>query len=80
MRFTVSVTSQGQISIPAELRRSLGLDETRKAVVSAEDGKVVVEPVKDLLSLRGSLKTKKIVSSRKIREDFTKYLAKRSAG
>lgn len=79
MRFTVSITSQGQISIPAKLRRSLNLSTSGKAVVSASNGKIVVEPVKDLLLLRGSLKTKKKISSQKIREDFVKYLAKRSA-
>lgn len=78
MRFTVTVTNQGQISIPAKLRRSFGFDKTRKAMVSANNGKLVVELIPDLLSLRGSLKIKKKISQKKIREDFTRYLAKRS--
>ena len=55
----VSITSQGQISIPAKMRRELGLNKERKALVSIDGGKVIVEPVKDLLELKGSLKTNK---------------------
>lgn len=57
--YTVSITSQGQISIPASLRRKLGLNISTKALVSEKDGKVIIEPIKDLLELGGSLETKK---------------------
>lgn len=56
MTYTVSITSQGQISIPIQLRRKLGLEKNRTALVTEQDGKLVVEPVKDLLELGGSLK------------------------
>lgn len=59
MTYTVSITSQGQISIPAEIRRKFGLFKNKKALVSVEDKKIIIEPVKDLLELGGSLKTKK---------------------
>ena len=59
MVFTVSITSQGQISIPAKIRKELGLFEKRKAIVSIHEGKMVVEPIRDFFELRGSLKTKK---------------------
>lgn len=51
----VSITSQGQISIPAKIRRELGLDEYRKAVVRRNGGQIVIEPVEDILKLGGSL-------------------------
>lgn len=57
MVYTVSITSQGQISIPIQLRRKLGLEKNKKALVTEQAGKLVVEPVKDLLELGGSLKT-----------------------
>lgn len=75
MTYTVSITSQGQISIPAKLRRKLGLDKNKKAFVSEEKGKLIVEPVKDLLELKGSLKTKIKATPRQIREAFEEYLA-----
>ena len=51
----VSITSQGQISITAQMRRFLGLDLAKKAYVTQENGKIIIEPVPDLLTLAGSL-------------------------
>lgn len=59
MTYTVSITSQGQISIPAKIRRELGLFKKNKAIISVQDGAMTIEPVKDLLELGGSLKTNK---------------------
>ena len=76
MTFTVSITSQGQISIPAKIRRELGLNKKQKAIVSVENGKMLLEPVKDILELAGSIKTnKKPLSPQKMRELFETYLA-----
>ncbi len=75
MIYTVSITSQGQISIPIKLRRDLGLNKTKRALVSSRDGKIIVEPVKDLLDLKGSFKTNIKATPRQIREAFENYLA-----
>lgn len=55
MTYTVSVTSQGQLSIPIKLRRELGFTKTNKALVSVEQGKLTIKPIKDFLELGGSL-------------------------
>ncbi len=78
MIYTVSITSQGQISIPIGLRRKLGLDKSKRALVTEIEGKIVLEPVKDLLDLKGSLKTNLPPSPTKVRKAFEQYLAKRS--
>lgn len=78
MTFLVSVTSQGQISIPASLRRKFGFNKTKKAFVSDQNGKLTVEPVKDFLEFYGAFQTKKKISSRKIRKAFESYLAKQT--
>ena len=71
MSYTVSVTSQGQISLPAKIRKQLGISRSGKAIVSVQDGKVIVEPVKNFLELAGSLNTtKKPLTSQEI-HDFT---------
>lgn len=54
-----TVTRQGQISIPAKLRRELDIDK-KKVWVSEEQGRIIIEPVVDLLDLAGSLKHKNI--------------------
>lgn len=60
MMHIVSITSQGQISIPADIRRELGMDRHKKAVVRREGDKVIVEPVRDFLELEGVFKHKAI--------------------
>ena len=42
--YIVSITSQGQISIPAKIRKELGFNQHKKAVVTTEKGKMVIEP------------------------------------
>lgn len=71
----VSITSQGQISIPIRFRRELGLDKLKKAIISRESSRIIIEPAMDFLDLKGSLKTKIKATSRQIRNDFEEYLA-----
>lgn len=82
MTYVVSITSQGQISIPAPLRRQFNLNVAGKASVFVQDGKIVVEPIPDLLSLGGSLspyaKNAKGKTFRQMREEYGKYQAKRA--
>lgn len=54
----VSITSQGQISIPVKIRRELDLSKKKKALVRREGEKVVIEPVEDLFSLAGAFRYK----------------------
>lgn len=69
--YTVSITSQGQISIPAKVQKKLGLKKPGKVILKVEDGKIIVEPVKDFFELRGSLKTtKKPLTGEEIHERF----------
>lgn len=76
MIYSVSITSQGQISIPAKIRRKLGLSKAGKAIVSLENGKMTVEPVKDFLAMRGSLKTdKKPLSNKELHDLFASSVA-----
>ncbi len=76
MIYTVSITSQGQISIPAKFRRKYGLEKNGKIILSEEENKLIMEPAEDLLELRGSLKTTKRIPFKKIRQGFEEYLAK----
>lgn len=55
MNYLVSITSQGQISIPAPIRRELGLLTKKRALVTTDGQKVLIEPVEDIFSLEGSL-------------------------
>lgn len=78
MTYRVSITSQGQITIPAKLRRKLGLEKFKKAFISEKEGRITIEPVKDFLELKGSLKTSIKATPKQIREAFGEYLARRA--
>lgn len=76
MSYLVTITSQGQISIPAPLRRQFGLDKTKKAHVEAFGDSIIVKPEPNLLALEGIFKTKKKISPEKIRQAFEEALAR----
>lgn len=58
MQQIVTITSQGQITIPASMRRAISIDKYNKASVRTEGKRIVIEPVVDLLDLGGKLKNK----------------------
>lgn len=70
MIYSISITSQGQINIPASLRQKLGLNRGGRAIVSEDNGRMIIEPVTDLLSLKGSLKSNKEPLSNTELHDF----------
>ncbi|OGM29457.1 hypothetical protein A2630_00475 [Candidatus Woesebacteria bacterium RIFCSPHIGHO2_01_FULL_44_10] len=77
MVYTVSITSQGQISIPVAARRFLGLKKRGRALVRIDGDQLTIKPIKDVLELEGSLKTKKkSLSAQKMRALFEANLAR----
>ncbi len=79
MTYYVTITSQGQITIPIDIRRALGLEKAGKAVVREDAGKMVVEPVPDILSFYGVFASKKRGSRVAERRAFEDALAKGEA-
>ena len=60
MQFTTTVTQKGQATIPAPVRRKLGIKPKSKITFELSTGdKATISPVKDFLSLKGSLKSNK---------------------
>ena len=82
MTYATTVTQKGQVTIPVNIRNALGLDSSSKLIFSIEEKKIVAQPVKvDLLSLYGSLKTKrkKPVDSKKIHKILIKKIGENAA-
>ncbi|OGD79851.1 hypothetical protein A2368_04710 [Candidatus Collierbacteria bacterium RIFOXYB1_FULL_49_13] len=79
MTYLVSITSQGQLSIPVKVRRQLGLTKPGKAIINVHDDHFTVEPVRDILSLKGILRGKK-ADMKAIRQGFEQYLADEGMG
>ena len=68
MNYVVSITSQGQLTIPKAIRESFDISRASKAVVKRIGNKIVVEPKSDFWSLGGSLKSKIKLTDKQLRE------------
>lgn len=79
MTYIVTVTSQGQISIPAPIRRKLRLDKSRLAIVRLRGDEITIKPVKDILDMRGIFKTDKKIDFKETRKKFEEALARGEA-
>lgn len=68
MEDIVSITSQGQLTIPASIRRSFGIRGSVRAIVRKENNLIIVEPKKDFWTLEGSLVSEVKLSDKELRE------------
>ena len=55
MQQIVTITSQGQLTIPASFRQALGITAQTKATIKKVGSQIIVEPEADFWSLGGSL-------------------------
>ena len=73
--YTVSITSQGQISIPAKLRKSLGFSRYNKALITVSNDRLIIKPSKNLFDFAGAFHTEKQITSKQIRNAFIRHSA-----
>lgn len=68
MSYTYSITSKGQITLPKEFRKKLGLDKLRKATLTINDKQqIIISAPKSLQNVRSMLaarSNKDLVSDR----------------
>jgi bifunctional DNA-binding transcriptional regulator/antitoxin component of YhaV-PrlF toxin-antitoxin module len=64
----VSITSQGQLTIPVKIRESFGIKGPVKAVIKKIDNVIIVEPKKDFWALEGSLSSGAKLSDQELRD------------
>jgi AbrB family looped-hinge helix DNA binding protein len=83
MSFVSIITSRGQITIPAHIRKLLELSAGRKVVISYTDKALKIQPIPemaDVMSLYASVKSKgKLTSAEKVIAASKKIKAKRTA-
>lgn len=73
-----SITQKGQVTIPVEIRKELGLLPRQKVIIVKEKDGAKIKPVKDFFSLFGSIKAKSRPEDFKaMRKRFIQYLSKR---
>lgn len=52
------ITSKGQVTIPNEIRKKLGIGKDDQIDFVIEEGRVILVPVKTLRDLRGAVKAR----------------------
>ncbi|KKT35469.1 MAG: hypothetical protein UW24_C0008G0008 [Parcubacteria group bacterium GW2011_GWA2_44_12] len=52
----ITITSQGQISIPSKVRKLFGLDKMNKLLLRVQNNKIILEPAPDIMELEGIFK------------------------
>lgn len=70
-----TITQKGQVTVPAPIRKKLGLKPGQRVVFTEERGVASLKPALDFFSFRGSLKGKPY-DKRKIRKTVGEYLAR----
>lgn len=69
------VNIKGQVTIPSSIRKRVGIDPKGIVIVTEVANTIVVSPVADVFSLRGSVAPKnKPENFKKMRESFAQYL------
>ncbi|HLC93970.1 MAG TPA: AbrB/MazE/SpoVT family DNA-binding domain-containing protein [Patescibacteria group bacterium] len=58
MLYTATVTQKGQVTIPATIRKMLGVKPYGKVAFKKLDHLIVLTPATHFLTLKGSIKTK----------------------
>ena len=75
----VTITRQGQLTIPRFLLRQFGITVSTKAIVRTEGNTIIVEPKNDFWSFKGALRSRVKLSDAKLRlarKAFTKHWAR----
>lgn len=76
----VTITSQGQVTIPRSLRASFHIKGSTKAFIGNDRGRIVITPKGAFSSLGGSLKSKTKLSDsqlKKARAAFAKEFGRK---
>lgn len=59
MQYSTSVTQKGQATIPAPIRKKLGIKPNTRIIFEIKDNEVTLKPIPDFFSMKGSIKSEK---------------------
>lgn len=76
MANVTSLTQKGQVTVPVEYRRRMGLKTGQKVRFEYTNGALTLKPFSGLLSLIGIFKSPKKYNKRKAREVYIKDVLK----
>lgn len=70
-----TVTQKGQVTIPASIRKRLGILAKEKVAFIEKDNSIVIKPAPNFYSLKGSVKNKKKYEDKKADKAIAKFIA-----
>ncbi|MBT9536783.1 MAG: AbrB/MazE/SpoVT family DNA-binding domain-containing protein [Nitrospirae bacterium] len=77
------LTSKGQMTIPKEVRKALGLKPSEKVIIVVEGNNAVIKPLRgNILDIGGSVKIsgkERPIDFKKVREEVKRRTAKMAA-
>lgn len=71
------VNSKGQVTIPASIRKELGIKPGKTVLITKSDDKISISASEGYKSLRGIIKTDVKTDFKKMREMFHEYYGTR---
>jgi len=74
MLYSSTLTQKGQVTIPVQIRRLLGLLPYKKVMFTQIKGRVFLSPAKHFLDLKGSLKSHKRYSDKAADKAVLEYI------
>ena len=76
---TSTITQKGQITIPKKIRTALDLQTNDKIVFVRRGGQIIIKPLRDIFTLRGSVKVSGEQDFSDIRKKTQRDITKRIA-
>lgn len=73
MMYNATITQKGQVTIPVDIRRFLGVKSYEKVTFIKNTDHVIIKPAKSFLDLKGAIKTTKKLSDRSMDKAVLKY-------
>lgn len=79
MDYVSSMTSKGQVTIPVEIRKALGLKPRDKVAFRVENGTVRIEPTGvSVMDSAGKFKVRGFKNMKQLRQETAERLAERT--
>lgn len=76
MTYSATVTQKGQVTIPVDIRRFLGLESYQKVTFVKTKKQVILKPSQSFIYLKGSVMSKKRYSDRVSDKKVSKFVAR----
>lgn len=76
MTYTATVTQKGQVTIPLEVRKYLGIKPREKVTFARVKDQITINPAKDFLLFRGSIKSSQKYTDEEADKRILSYMGK----